>query len=101
ADPFDNFIGERWFIRNDLNMDAEALAQLDALYTQTPYVEGIGTQEARIEYASERLRLPYVGITRAKSELVVTWNTGRRGEQIEAKPITHLRAWWQQKMEKA
>ncbi|GAB5492545.1 MAG: ATP-dependent helicase [Phototrophicaceae bacterium] len=101
ADPFDDFIGERWFIRNNLNMDAEALAQLESLYTNKPYVEGTGSQEARIEYASERLRLLYVGITRAKRELVVTWNTGRRGEQIEAKPITHLRAWWQQKMEEA
>ncbi|MEL6309060.1 MAG: hypothetical protein AAFQ52_13030, partial [Chloroflexota bacterium] len=65
------------------------------------YIEGTATQNARIEYASERLRLLYVGITRAKRELVVTWNSGRRGEQIEAKPVAHLRAWWEQQGERA
>lgn len=98
-DPFDMFIGERWFLRDGLNMDAEALAQLDALYHDMPYTEGLATQAARIEYAAERLRLLYVGITRAREELVITWNTGRRDEQVEAKPVTHLRAWWQQQME--
>lgn len=101
ADPFDSFIGERWFIRDDLNLEAEALAQLDAMRDGEKYVEGRATQNARVEYASERLRLLYVGITRAKRELVVTWNTGRRGEQIEAKPIAHLRAWWEQQGERA
>ena len=27
--PSDSFIGEKWFIRDDLNLAAEALAQLD------------------------------------------------------------------------
>lgn len=101
ADPFDSFIGERWFIRNELNMDAETLAQLDALIDGEKYVEGKATYAARIEYAAERLRLLYVGITRAKRELVITWNTGRRGEQIEAKPVAHLRAWWTEQMEES
>jgi len=95
ADPFDNFIGEKWFIRNNLNLDAEALAQLEALANKAPYIEGQATQDARIEYAAERLRLLYVGITRAKSELVITWNTGRRGEQVEARPVAALRGWWE------
>ncbi len=99
ADTFDSFIGERWFIRNDLNLDAEALAQLDALVFDVPYIEGHASKQAQIEYASERLRLLYVGITRARRELVITWNTGRKGEQIEAKPINHLRAWWEKRME--
>ena len=94
AEQFDTFIGERWFIRDQLNLDAEALAQLDALRTSQTYREGQATQDARIEYASERLRLLYVGITRAKRELVITWNTGRNGEQIEARPIAALRGWW-------
>ena len=50
---------------------------------------------ARIDYAAERLRLLYVGITRAKSELILTWNTGRRGEQTEARPLAALRGWWE------
>ena len=102
ADPFDSFIGERFFIRDDLNLDAEAMAQLDCSGEQgNKYKEGVASKEARIEYASERLRLLYVGITRAKSDLIITWNTGRRGEQIESKPVTHLRAWWENQMENA
>ncbi len=95
AEQFDTFIGEKWFIRDNLNLDAEALAQLEALQTGDTYREGAATQEARIEYAAERLRLLYVGITRAKSELVITWNTGRNGEQIESRPIAALRGWWE------
>jgi DNA helicase-2/ATP-dependent DNA helicase PcrA len=91
ADPFDSFIGERWFVRDGLNLEAEARAQLDALYESLPYQEGRATQEARIEYAAERLRLLYVGITRARHDLILTWNTGRRGEQVEARPLAALR----------
>jgi DNA helicase-2/ATP-dependent DNA helicase PcrA len=96
ADPYDSFISEKRFVRDNLNLDAEALAQLDALANKGAYVEGTATNEARIEYAAERLRLLYVGITRAKQELVMTWNTGRKGEQVEARPMVALRAWWEQ-----
>jgi DNA helicase-2/ATP-dependent DNA helicase PcrA len=99
ADPFDNFIGEKWFIRDNLNLDAEALAQLESLVNKVKYVEGQATQQARIEYAAERLRLLYVGITRAKSELIITWNSGRKGEQVESKPVAALRGWWEQARE--
>jgi DNA helicase-2/ATP-dependent DNA helicase PcrA len=40
--------------------------------------EGQATRQARLDYVAERLRLLYVGITRAQSDLVITWNTGRR-----------------------
>lgn len=100
GDPFDSFIGEKWFIRNQLNLDAEAVAQLKAMALDTDYVEGQATLDARVEYAAERLRLLYVGITRARRELVITWNTGRKGEQVEARPIAALRGWWEQQKEK-
>ena len=45
--------------------------------TLDDYVHGEATREARQEYAAERLRLLYVGITRARQELVLTYNTGR------------------------
>jgi DNA helicase-2/ATP-dependent DNA helicase PcrA len=95
ADDWDKFIGERWFIRDKLNLEAEALAQLQALADGEGYRAGLATQAARIEYAAERLRLLYVGITRARRELIVTWNTGRTGEQTEARPLAALRGWWQ------
>jgi DNA helicase-2/ATP-dependent DNA helicase PcrA len=96
GDPFDSFIGEKWFIRDNLNLDAEAVAQLKALALDTPYVEGQATRDARIEYAAERLRLLYVGLTRARTDLIVTWNTGRKGDQLEARPVAALRGWWEQ-----
>jgi DNA helicase-2/ATP-dependent DNA helicase PcrA len=54
--------------------------------------EGQATREARLDYCSERLRLLYVGITRAKKELIITWNTGksRRGESVPALPLQAL-----------
>jgi DNA helicase II / ATP-dependent DNA helicase PcrA len=95
GDPHDSFIGEKWFVKDELNLEAEARAQLKALHDNMPYTPGTATRDARTEYASERLRLLYVGITRARRELVMTWNTGRRGDQREATPMIALRTWWE------
>jgi len=102
AMPQDAFIAERWFVRDSLNLEAETLAQLKALYENPDffiYDEGVPTLKAREEYASERLRLLYVGITRARKELVVTWNNGRRGTAQPAVPFIALQAWWENEME--
>ena len=60
--------------------------------------EGSATRVAREEYVSERLRLLYVGITRARRTLIVTWNTGRReGVRLEpALPLVALHEAWQE-----
>jgi len=96
--PYDSYIGEKWYVRGSadravarLNLQAEALAQLDALDRRrvADYVEGQATLRARLDYARERLRLLYVGITRARRELVVTWNMGRfwqKGREFENQP---------------
>lgn len=78
GDPGDSYIAEKWFIRDQLNLPSETLAQLEALHSQgsLPYIEGEATINSRLEYIRERLRLLYVSITRAKQELVITWNTG-------------------------
>ena len=99
ADPNDSFIGEKWFIRDDLNLSAEALAQLAALQRGEAYHEGFASLDARIDYAAERLRLLYVGITRARKELIITWNTGR-GTATEAAPLLALRTYWESEMRK-
>ena len=99
AEPNDDFIGEKWFIRDDLNLSAEALAQLAALRDGSDYGEGTASLKARIEYAAERLRLLYVGITRARRALTITWNTGR-GNATEATPLLALRTWWEGEREK-
>ena len=89
----DPYISEKWFIRDNLNIEAETLAQLDSLVSSDDYhwyQEGMPTLQARLDYARERLRLLYVGITRAKKELIITWNNGRKGESRPAIPMVEL-----------
>jgi DNA helicase-2/ATP-dependent DNA helicase PcrA len=98
----DYFISEKWFVRGKLNLEAEALAQLKAVFSADiadAYLPaGRATEQARLDYAAERLRLFYVGITRAKRELIVTWNTGRSPGQAlqEATPLIASRTWWEE-----
>ena len=92
ADANDQFQSESYFARDRLNLSAEALAQLKALKIGEPYREGEATEQARIEYCAERLRLLYVGITRAKRELIVTWNTGKKADLFAARPLAYLNA---------
>ena len=97
--PQDRFISESWFVRDQLNLQAEALAQLEALEENPDlfdYDEGSPTLAARRDYASERLRLLYVGITRARRSLTVTWNTGRQGTAQPAVPLLALQTWWEE-----
>jgi DNA helicase II / ATP-dependent DNA helicase PcrA len=99
AMPQDEYIGEKWFVREDLNLDTEALAQLDALTEGwwRQYSIGVASEQARLDYAAERLRLLYVGITRAKQDLIILWNTGRYwdkgGNAVKqpALPLFHLK----------
>lgn len=102
AMPQDEYIGERWFVREDLNLETESLAQLEAIVdNQTEqYKIGAASQQARLDYAAERLRLLYVGITRAKRDLVITWNTGRYWDKGNVKQpalsLYHLHDWLNQ-----
>jgi DNA helicase-2/ATP-dependent DNA helicase PcrA len=87
----ENFISEKWFLRDNLNLQAEALAQLTAARAGGSYREGEASESARLDYVAERLRLLYVGITRARRELIVTWNTGRKGDQRASDAFVALR----------
>ena len=96
--PNDRFISEKWFLRSHLNLEAEALAQLRAATSTSEYdwyEEGSATLESRVDYVKERLRLFYVGITRAKRELIVTWNTGRQGDATPAFALSALMGLWE------
>jgi DNA helicase-2/ATP-dependent DNA helicase PcrA len=98
--PNDQFIAEKWFVRGNLNLEAEALAQLRiALSTgeYDVYTEGRATALARLDYVKERLRLLYVGITRAREDLILTYNTGRQGEATPALGFVALQGWWEEK----
>src|SRR5260221_10437 len=96
SQPYDKYISEPSYIRDGLNLEAEALEQLRVLVADERYHEGDATTQARIDYAAERLRLLYVGITRAKRELIITWNMGRFAAQSEkmvnqaARPLVAL-----------
>jgi DNA helicase-2/ATP-dependent DNA helicase PcrA len=95
--PYDQYLPERWFVRDRLNLEEEALSQVETLLSADRYSwyeEGAATQEARMDYVRERLRLLYVGITRAKRELIVTWNSGRRGDLLPAVPLVALSEFW-------
>ncbi len=103
--PHDRFVSEKWFVRDGLNLEAEALAQLRAAVRRAaevdrsggfPYEEGEATREARLDYAAERMRLLYVGVTRAKRDLILTWNSGRRGDQQPAVPFVALQTFWEE-----
>ena len=96
--PNDRFISERWFVRSGLNLEAEALAQLTALESTSEYdwyEEGAATLRSRLDYVKERLRLLYVGITRAKRDLIVTWNSGRQGDATPSLALSELMGWWE------
>ncbi|HZD57247.1 MAG TPA: ATP-dependent helicase [Anaerolineales bacterium] len=97
---YDRYIAEPWYLRGHLNLEAEALAQLGAAFSTDEYQwyeEGAATQQARLDYVAERLRLLYVGITRAKKELVITWNSGRQGNLQAAIPFVALQNYWEEK----
>ena len=79
AQAHDEYLSEKWFVRDDLNLEAESLAQLELMAggRAGDYREGNASKQARIDYSKERLRLLYVGMTRARKDLIMTWNMGR------------------------
>ncbi len=99
GDPNDTYFSEKWFVRDRLNLEAEMLAQLESLMAGKPYEEGEATRSARLELVKERLRLLYVGITRARRELTATWNRGKgkRENNQPAIPLVALQAFWEER----
>ena len=100
GDELDRYKSERWFVRDALSLADEALGALEALRPGgAAYQEGEPSRQARLEYIRERLRLLYVGITRAKRELIVTWNTGKREDdpKTPALAFTVLRTYWEKR----
>jgi DNA helicase-2/ATP-dependent DNA helicase PcrA len=91
---YDKFQSEKWFVRDQLNMEAEIITQLKTLTEGNPfdwYAPGEASLEARDEFIRERLRLLFVGITRARRWLTATWNTGRPSSRnVAALPFLEL-----------
>lgn len=97
--PQDSYFSEKWFVRDSFNLEAEALAQLESLGSGDDYNEGLASEEARLDLVKERIRLLFVGLTRAKQELVVTWNLGQqypgKPDNQPAIPLVALQTWWE------
>lgn len=92
--------GNKWFIRDQLDLTAEVLAQLEAVQSDDLYdwyEEGRASHQARLDGAAEALRTFYVGITRARKELFVTYNTGYKGTEQPAIPFLVLRTYQESK----
>ena len=90
----DSFVSEKWFIRDGLNLEAEALGQLHSLggnFASDGYGEGVGTGQARHDYAHERLRLLFVGITRARKQPTLVSNTRQAGTPDPQSPWSRWR----------
>jgi DNA helicase-2/ATP-dependent DNA helicase PcrA len=90
----DKYRSERYWARDNLNLVAESIEQLRQLSMGTldEYSLGPATKDARLAMAGERLRLLYVGITRARQELIVTYNTGRSHESDPNPPALAFEA---------
>jgi DNA helicase-2/ATP-dependent DNA helicase PcrA len=98
--PQERYLDERYYLRDSLNLSAEIRAQLESLIADSAYSEGDASAQARLDYAAERLRLLYVGITRAKRELMISWNNGRFSQnpdqqQQPAQAFLALYDFWQ------
>jgi len=94
GDPFRNDI---WYLKENINPAAAALAALDQVVSRDEYEEESVSpdQAARLDLIRERLRLLYVAITRAKRELILTWNTGKNNDLKAAEPLKALYSYWQ------
>ncbi len=85
------------YVRDALDLQAEILQALKTVSGLEPglrYRRGDGSREAWLDGVKERLRLLYVGITRAKKGLYVSFNSGRFGKTTEANVVMKLRAMW-------
>ncbi len=92
--PYDQYTSEKWFVRDQINLPAEVVDSLKRFASGDPLAfistPGLATVEARRKFCAERLRLLFVGITRARRELIITWNTGKRDDLVLSLPVAEL-----------
>lgn len=81
SDPEGDFRGELWFLGGH-DPGTEARTQLEALADgQAPRSAGELLRAAHIDYIAERMRLLYVGITRARRELIISYSKTRYNKE--------------------
>ena len=92
GDPGDSYIAESYMLKDRLNLQAETLAQMQSMLEGKPledFHHGYAAFSARDTYIRERLRVLYVGITRARKSLTISVNNGG-GRNIPALALKHL-----------
>lgn len=93
GEDYDQYQSEKWYAQDQLNLEAEAIAQLETLLDARPldwYQPERATLAARQEFIRERLRLLFVGITRARRRLTITSNSGRNNRNVPARAFLAL-----------
>ncbi len=94
GDDYDQYQSEKWFVKDHMNLEAETIAQFNTLIQNSPYdwyQPGRASLDARQEFIRERLRLLFMGLTRARRWLTLTWNTGRTStKNVAALPFLAL-----------
>ncbi len=86
------------YVRENLDLQAEILRALKVVSFPDQglrYRRGDGSHEAWLDGVKERMRLLYVGITRAKKGLYFSCNSGRYGRTTESGTVARLRMMWQ------
>ena len=84
---------KKWFIEGRRNLQAELFYDLEALRVQHSgglMFQQYDKQNSRDDIVRDRLRLFYVGITRAKKSLTISWNTGKMNNLNASLPLKHL-----------
>ena len=89
----DKFVGEYWYLKEEYK-NPQAVMKADLKRMLGEKNDGDSIVQAKIETISERARLLYVGITRAKEYLFLSsfeTNRGKRNETLPSKYILELR----------
>lgn len=89
----DKFVGEYWYLKEEFK-NPQAIIKADLERLLGGKTGGDSIVQSKIETISERARLLYVGITRAKEYLFLTsfeTNRGKRNETLPSKYILEFR----------
>lgn len=89
----DKFVGEYWFLKEEYK-NPQAIIKADLEMLLDKKISQDQVVRSKVETISERARLLYVGITRAKEYLFLTSfesNKGKRNETLPSKYILELR----------
>jgi DNA helicase II / ATP-dependent DNA helicase PcrA len=85
----DKFIGEYWFLKQEYkNPQALVKADIQKVFEGKGGIDSI--LESKLETISEKARLLYVGITRAKRYLYLSGFHANKGKRNEAPPSKYL-----------